>query len=335
MMTALLLLLGALQKPADWTADVEKRYAAIVRRHARSVVPVRVVRETLPPRNPFGRNNPMLSNGVFDNRPKDAMLTGVAVGAREVLTTCFNVDGTVTSIEIVAPDGTKHPAVLKGFDAVTDLALVEGSEALVLEPVKVEGAVEPAVGMALAAVGAAPEGGTVTLTPGIVSALDRVLGFGIQHDAKLNFANVGGLIVDLDGRVLAVSTGISTGHEADSPGQNSGVGMAILWPKVVESVPYLQRGGKNRGAWVGIKFQRRDDGAWIQEAIKGDPGYEAGIRDGDQITEFDGRPVHSFTEVSELIRRRRAGDRVALLVKRGDEELNLEVVLGEKKEAAK
>lgn len=325
-MTLLLLL----QDP--YLSDLERRYAAILERAERSVVAVHVMRkpEEKPRRNPWSGLTGGGDGGLFATRPTDAPATGVVVGPDLVLTTYFNISGDVEEIYIRLADGGRRDATVKGYDAVTDIALLEVAHGDALVPVEASG-VEVDVGRAVVAVGVSPDGG-LSIIPGIVSALDRVLGWGIQHDAKLNYGNVGGPLFDLDGRLVALTTGVST-EKAASTGQNSGVGEALLWSKVSESLAYLSKGGKNKGAYLGIQGRSRDEGGVdVQVVQDGTGAAKYGIKLNDIITEFDGKTVHTMDELRDLIRKQRIGDEVTVVIERGGERIEVKVVLGERPE---
>lgn len=326
-----LLLLAAVQQD-PYLSELERRYEAILEKAERSVVAVHVIRkpEEKKRRNPF--SGVMGGDGgVFGTRPANAPATGLVVEKDLVLTTYFNISGDVEEIYVRTADGGRRDATVKGYDAVTDIALLELAHGDDLVPVEAPRDRKVEVGQAVVAVGVSPGRG-LSIHPGIVSARDRVLGWGIQHDAKLNYGNVGGPLFDLDGRIVALTTGVST-EKAASTGQNSGVGEALLWTKVSESLEYLKKGGKNKGAYLGIQGRTRDEGGVNIEVVQeGTGAAKYGVKVNDIITEFDGRTVHTMDEMRDLIKKRRIGDEVAVVVERGGERIDLKIVLGERPE---
>ncbi len=121
---------------------------------------------------------------------------------------------------MVASDATADIAVLLVDDTtgLVPATFGSGSDVVVGEPVV-------AIGNALAL-----EGG-LTVTEGIVSALDRSLPTGtssldglIQTDAAISSGNSGGPLVDADGRVIGINTAAaSSGGDV----QASNIGFAI------------------------------------------------------------------------------------------------------------
>jgi membrane-associated protease RseP (regulator of RpoE activity) len=64
-----------------------------------------------------------------------------------------------------------------------------------------------------------------------------------------------------------------------------------------------------------------DEGALIQHVLPRSPAAEAGLRDGDLITQFNGAAVKNSFEVFQQIEQLSPGDEVAITVQRGDETL--------------
>lgn len=84
-------------------------------------------------------------------------------------------------------------------------------------------------------------------------------------------------------------------------------------------------------ARLGVEFDETGKGgALIKEAIKDEPAATGGIRDGDLIISFDGKKVASSDDVREILRKKKPGDEVSVIVKRGDETATLTVKLGKK-----
>ena len=332
----LLLMLIALQEPTvaspeqdPYLTDLEQRYTRIQKAAAKSIVAIHSKRGVEPRKRTPRIMQGLLGSDIFGKRPASPV-TGVVVDAEGwVLTTYFNISGVIEELWVVLPDGQKRTAELKGYDAITDLAILK-IEAGGLEPLAAPKLDKTVVGAGVVAVGIGPSGSGLTLNPGIVSALDRVLGWGIQHDARLNYGNVGGPLFDLDGKLVGLTTGVSI-EKADTTGQNSGVGEALTWSKVAESIPYLKSGGRNKGAYLGIQGGDREEGGInVQSVQEGTAAEKFGILDKDIILEFDGKKVNTMEELRALIMRRRIGDKLKVLVERGGEQKELQIELGER-----
>jgi len=192
------------------------------------------------------------------------------------------------------------------------------------------------------------------VNPGIVSAPSRLAGKGIQIDSKLNYGNVGGAVVDLEGHLVAVSCKIDVKF-ASVYGQNSGVGFAIASNTIRQVVPYLIKDGKFVYPYLGMSAQEeislalqkalnlpQATGVYVGSVVPGGPSDQAGLKgdsasgnatslagDGDLIVAIDGHQVKVFSELmSYLINSTRPDQVITLTVLRGGQPMDLQVTLG-------
>jgi hypothetical protein len=96
--------------------------------------------------------------------------------------------------------------------------------------------------------------------------------------------------------------------------------------------PHLSRGGMRPGGpMLGVvpDYGTLDaaDGCGISGVVPGGPAEQAGLRGGDVIVGWNGKPVRNVYDLTELIGASKAGETVKLRVKRGGEEVEVEVVL--------
>jgi S1-C subfamily serine protease len=133
------------------------------------------------------------------------------------------------AVVVVYSDGRREPATIVGTDPATDVAVLQVAPGGAPPALTLRMPRDLRVGEAVLAVGS-PLGLTGTVTAGIVSAVDRMTGFGdernrqsaIQTDAPINPGNSGGPLVDTAGRVVGMNTAIAS----LGPG-NIGIGFAI------------------------------------------------------------------------------------------------------------
>ena len=156
--------------------------------------------------------------------------SGVIVNAQgDILTSLHVVEG-AASITVSFSDGTQSPAAIRSADAAHDIA--------VLRPARLPDVVVPAVlgggariGDEVFAVGH-PLGLVGSLSAGVVSGLDRsfplangrTLGGMIQFDAAVNPGNSGGPLLNRNGQVIGIVTGLA------NPGGDDefiGIGFAV------------------------------------------------------------------------------------------------------------
>jgi putative serine protease PepD len=270
-----------------------------------------------------------------------------------ILTNNHVVDGAATSgkITVLFTDGKVSDAKIIGRDASYDLAVIRVDRRDL--PVLALGVSSTVVvGDPVIAVGA-PLGLDSTVTSGIVSALNRPVTPGgsadstaafinaIQTDAAINPGNSGGPLLDMAGRVIGVNSAIARVAGSDNPvgGQsgNIGVGFAIPSDQARKTAEQLIRNGKATHPVIGVMLDTTYTGDGVKIATgsrngsppitKGGPADKAGLKPGDVITKFAGRPVVGPDEFVVAIRARSVGDVVDLTIRRGTSERTVKMTL--------
>lgn len=165
--------------------------------------------------------------------------TGVVIDdAGDIITNAHVVQG-ATSIQIrVGADGAPRQAVVVASDEASDIAVVRVRDTSGLAAADLADATGIRVGDQVVAIGnaLALEGG-MTVTQGIVSALDRSIDTGsgtltdlIQTDAAISSGNSGGPLVNATGQVVGINSAVA----ASSSGvQASNIGFAISVDKAI------------------------------------------------------------------------------------------------------
>ncbi|WP_392542934.1 S1C family serine protease [Oryzobacter telluris] len=250
-------------------------------------------------------------------------------------------------ITVVLANGTQLPGRIVGRDASYDLAVVK-VERTDLAPLAIGDSKAVVVGDEVIAVGA-PLGLDSTVTSGIVSALDRPVTPGdaddqsfinaIQTDAAINPGNSGGPLLDMEGRVIGVNSAIARAPGSDISGQsgNIGVGFAIPSAQVRTTAEQLIRTGKAVHPVIGVFLDTQYDGEGVriaetgpngQPALNpGGPAEKAGLKPGDIVVKFEGKPVSDDGELIVAIRARAVNDEVTLTIRRGGTERDVTMVL--------
>lgn len=153
----------------------------------------------------------------------------------------------------------------------------------------------------------------------------------IVTDCILVGGDSGGPLFDMRGRVIGIHSRIT----ASSAGN---VHVPIdtyrdTWKRLAESEVW--------GSGIGTGRQRRDDpspflgvqaeedskDARIARVVPGTPAFKAGIERGDVIIRFDGAKVGSFESLVTMIRKKKVGDTVKVVVMRDDKEVDLSLTL--------
>lgn len=324
----------------DPVAALELSLQAALARAANAVVAIRVDREPEAPPKAAPRGIPSLRppgvplEDVFAKRPASAWCSGfVAEASGIILTTHFNVSGKIKSIKVLLPDGREFEGTLLGYNGTTDLAALK-IEAEGLTPLAKSPLDRIQAGMAVVALGRAPDGRGLTVNPGIISASSRLIGGkGVQTDAKLNYGNVGGPLVDLEGRLVGSTCKVDVKY-ASSRGQNSGVGFAVTHDRTFEVLADL-KAGKNeaepRRPFLGIEFEPNSkvaEGVELKTVTAGGAAERGGLKKGDVIIAFDGVKIMNFDDLRGVILRKASGDRVKVRFIRGEESHEVDCELG-------
>jgi len=221
-----------------------------------------------------------------------------------ILTNNHVVEG-AGKITVTFSDGVEARATVVGTDPQSDVAVIK-VENTGYRPLPRGTSSNLRVGELVMAVGS-PFGLSQTVTQGIISATERndvhineYESF-LQTDAAINPGNSGGPLVDMEGRVVGVNSAIVTGGKG-----NDGVGFAIPIDLASNVADKLVKDGKVGRARIGIALKplspalarqfgidAKSKGVLVEDIVPGSPAEKAGLKPGDVITGFNGKPVVS------------------------------------------
>jgi len=312
----------------------ETGYERAIEKASKVVVSIKVDRKADTAKRPARGGIGMLGAGAFANRP-EAPVTGFILEADGwIATSCFNVIGDLRGVDVTMPDGLILHAKVMGWNVGSDIALLK-VEATGLPTLAAANPADLRTGDLVVAVGRDPDGRGVTANPGILSAPGRHMGRSVQVDARLNYGNTGGPLVNLDGKLIGMCNKVSMISASDR-GQNSGVSMVMLGSKITEMLPSLKKGdrieGGNGRPYLGVLVDTNyagGDGVRLQQAQAGGSAEKAGLLGGDIIQSMNGVKLATFDDLRGEILRHKIGETVKLKIKRGDDVLDFEMPLGE------
>jgi len=260
---------------------------------------------------------------------KEAAGSGVIISSDGyIVTNCHVVDG-ADELTVTLNDNREFSARIIGTDKASDLALIK-VDAKNLPAIKMGSSDNLKIGEWVLAIGSPYSKFTNTVTAGVVSAKARQLGANgveafIQTDAAINQGNSGGALVNTSGELVGINAMLFS-----TTGAYSGIGFAIPTTLVNKVVDDLKQYGTVQRAYIGIqgqdalayidnqKEQGKEvdlgtmEGVYVGKVSEDGAAYDAGIEAGDVITHIDGKKVKSFAELTELINKKRPGDKVEL-----------------------
>ncbi|HYJ70232.1 MAG TPA: trypsin-like peptidase domain-containing protein [Nocardioidaceae bacterium] len=244
------------------------------------------------------------------------------------------------SITVLFSDGSTAKATIVGRDPVTDVAVIQAEDVSGLQPATLGTSDNLDVGEEVVAIGS-PFGLESTVTSGIISALNRPVTASsessgnstvfpaIQTDAAINPGNSGGPLVNSSGQVIGINSAIY-----GQSGGSIGLGFAIPIDLARAIANQLVDGETPSHARIGISVtdavqsdQITTVGARIADVTADSAGDQAGLENGDIVTEVDGHHVTSANGLIALIRSYRPGDDVTVTYVRGGDEHQTDVTL--------
>ncbi len=313
--------------PAYTASNIEKVREAVIAKVSPSVVQVNVT----------------LQSGA-------AIGSGVIIDKRGYIVTNNHVVTGAQKVEVVLFDGTKVPGTVVGTDATDDLAVIKiNPPSSNLSVLALADSSKLQVGQDVLAIGN-PLGITQTVTNGIVSALNRTVSEGngitipnaIQTDAPINPGNSGGALVDMQGNLVGIPTLAAIDPEFNTPA--SGVGFAIPSNRVNLIVPQIIATGHvthTGRAALGIHVTTVDatlasqdnlsvnHGALIVSVVANGPAAQAHFQPGDVIVQIGSDPITDVPTLGDVLANKNPGDTVSVHIYRGNQQLSLNVTLGE------
>ncbi|MGN7614295.1 Do family serine endopeptidase, partial [Magnetococcales bacterium HHB-1] len=240
-------------------------------------------------------------------------------------------------------DERELQAKVVGVDEKTDLALIRVHAGKALPAATFGDSDKVEVGSWAIAIGN-PFGFSATVTAGIISAKERVIGSGpydnfLQTDAAINPGNSGGPLFNLEGEVIGINAAIIS-----RTGGSLGIGFAIPINMAQGIVKQLKTHGKVTRGWLGVRIQTVTDelaqalglgqkrGALVASVEKGSPAERAGVQSGDVIVRFDGKDIDRMNRLPAIVAATPKSKRIAMEVLRKGQIKHLSVVIASMKD---
>jgi serine protease Do len=242
-----------------------------------------------------------------------------------VLTNNHVVQG-ADKVTVRLNDRRELDAEVIGTDERADVALlkIEGKD---LPALRIGNPEQMQVGEWVLAIGS-PFGFEYSATSGIVSAKARALPGNpyvpfIQTDVSINPGNSGGPLFNLQGQVIGINSQIYS-----RSGGYMGLSFAIPIDVAMEVADQLKATGHVIRGYLGVATQDitrdladayslpRPAGALVSKVLPGTPAEKAGLKDGDVITQFNGRDIILASDLPQMVGRAKVGASFPLTVVR-------------------
>eukprot|EP00002_Diphylleia_rotans_P012607 TRINITY_DN2464_c0_g1_i1.p1 TRINITY_DN2464_c0_g1~~TRINITY_DN2464_c0_g1_i1.p1 ORF type:complete len:403 (+),score=98.08 TRINITY_DN2464_c0_g1_i1:67-1275(+) len=218
-------------------------------------------------------------------------------------------------VSITMSDGSSYDAKIIGLEPDVDVCVLQIQNPPEVVPVQIGSSSDTVPGEWVFAVGS-PQGLSQTITKGIISAVNRNIdylsgspvGFGyLQTDAAINPGNSGGPLFNMEGKVIGINTlKLATG---EAIGFSIPIDYAMnVAESIIESSSYVR-------PYIGAQVIMMDEalrtslvkeypflsmfrsGVFVPKVVPGSPADKGGLRAGDIITSFDGRPIFRVEDI--------------------------------------
>ncbi|MCX7594576.1 MAG: trypsin-like peptidase domain-containing protein [Fischerella sp.] len=259
--------------------------------------------------------------------------SGFVLGANGEILTNAHVVANTDKVQVTLKDGRTFEGKVMGVDPMTDVAVVK-IPAKQLPTVTMGNSQNLIPGQWAIAIGN-PLGLDNTVTIGIISATDRTsaqvgvpdkrVSF-IQTDAAINPGNSGGPLLNDQGQVIGVNTAIRTDAQ--------GLGFAIPIETAARIARELFTKGHVEHPFLGIEMVdlsptkrqqinqennlniKQSTGVAIKGVLEKSPAQRAGLRPGDVIHKFNGKPVKTAAQVQKMVESSSVGEELQIEISR-------------------
>ena len=326
--------------------DIPSSFADLAERVMPSVVNISTTTTVTSQANPFPFEFPPGSPfedmfkefGTPQKRKSSALGSGFIIDAKGIVITNNHVIKGAEDIVVRVNGDKEFKAKVLGADPGMDIAVLQIETDEKLIPVKFGDSDKARIGDWVIAIGN-PFGFGGTVTSGIISARNRSIGLSryedfIQTDASINQGNSGGPLFNMDGDVIGINTAIL------GPSGNIGIGFSIPSNNAKRVISQLIEFGETKRGWLGVRIQyvtneiaeveKLDQpmGALVASVADGSPSDDAGIKPGDIILEFDGKPINEMSELPKIVASTDVGKKVKIKLWRNQRELSKNIILG-------
>lgn len=254
--------------------------------------------------------------------------SGVIIDPIGIVMTNNHIVAATNSVEVTLQDGRKFTSKEIRRDAKTDIAVIRLEVNAPIPFVEFGDSSAMEIGDQILALGA-PFGLTGSVTRGIISAKSRqnlnlnLFEDFLQFDAAVNPGNSGGPLVNMEGKLVGLTSAIKT-----RTGGFQGVGLAVSSNLARDIAAKLIKDGAVKRPYLGVAVRELDEataakqkvklgtGVVVTEVAAKSPGEKANIGVGDVITSVNGQAVTTPREMAKLVPTLPVGQPVEVIVAR-------------------
>jgi S1-C subfamily serine protease len=264
----------------------------------------------------FGHNPEQLRNGTGKGY---SLGSGTIVDPYGLAVTNAHVVSRAVQINVTLSNGLRCEAKVIAQDEINDLALLRITAIPANTVLKAVPMAEPGdllLGETVIVVGN-PFGLGSSISRGVLSAIGRKVSYKdrvvfadlLQSDAAIYPGNSGGPLINLNGRMIGITTAILKGTED--------INFAIPLERVENTLARWLIPERFRPVSLGLipGVKRLQDGRlffFVREVVKDSPSWKAGIKPGAEIIRFNGMSVRSLIRVGRVLWRLQLGSEITL-----------------------
>jgi serine protease Do len=265
---------------------------------------------------------PVVRSALVALETRDGAASGVIVTPDGVILTAAHVTsepGTKAKpglrLKIILNDGRETMGTALGMDTATDAAMVQidgkHNDWPFVDLNRNAAAAQP--GQWCFALG---HPGGYDAERGEVLRVGKVLkttANSLQSDCVLMGGDSGGPLFSLHGDLIGIHSQIWEGRD-----QNVHVSLAPFFRswEVMKESEIVRQWNQGSGGWLGVATRLGEAGQLeVDQVAPSSPAARAGMRSGDAIISFDGKPLRDRPHFSAMVSSRAAGDPVVLVVR--------------------
>jgi serine protease Do len=278
-----------------------------------------------------------------EDRSQVGFGSGFLISPKGVIVTNNHVVEGADRVVVRMASGKKFIARTIRTDAKTDMAILQLDIKENLPYLEFGDSDQMEIGDRVLAVGA-PFGLAGTVTHGIISSKGRALKMNLyedflQTDAAINPGNSGGPLVNMEGKVIGITSAIKS-----RSGGFQGIGLAIASNLGKAIADKLLKDGVVRRGYLGVGIRDvneeiareakldRTTGVQVTRLYRDAPGEKAGLEKGDVVVSLGGKPVKDSRSLQTVVAGLPTGKPVEIEVIRDGKTKKLSVTIEEQPE---